>query len=503
MGGDDILTWPAHGQAEAIATARVSSTELLELTMRRIEEWNPSVNAVVAIDAERAANDARRADEAVATGARLGPFHGVPMTVKDTIAVAGLPATAGAVERRNAIPAADAVAVARLRAAGAVVVGKTNVPRDGADVHTHNAVYGSTRNPWNVARTPGGSSGGSAAAVATGMSALDIGGDIAGSIRLPANYCGVYGHKPSYGIVPETGQVISSGDVLVPSDLTVTGPLARSGRDLATSLLAIAGPSGRDALGYSLTLPPPRHKSIRGYRLAAWWDDRFCPLEPEVGDVVERTVENLRAEGISVECRRPDVDFACSHRLYERLLYGALSRGAPSVAVSMAALVPASLPVGAAIRAASTRHRGWLDAVDGRELLRRVWDRFFTEFDALLLPVSPVAAPEVDERGGPLTRRMATSRGWRSCADQFRWVGVPTVAYLPATAVPVGFTPDGLPVGMQVVSAYLEDLTAIDVAGRLGALLGAVRCPPGPRRAGCRRDARRTLGRDRAHGGCT
>src|SRR5690606_37586313 len=216
---------------------------------------NPALNAIVATDIEAARERARAADAALAAGESWGPLHGVPITIKDTFEVAGMPTTAGAKELRDHRPSSNAVAVQRLLDAGAIVFGKTNVPLYAGDLQTYNEVYGSTSNPWDLHRTPGGSSGGAAAALAAGLTALELGSDIGGSIRTPSHFCGVCGLKPSYGIIPSRGHIPGPPGTLSEADISVTGPMARSVDDLELALDILAGPDTPAAKGWRLELP--------------------------------------------------------------------------------------------------------------------------------------------------------------------------------------------------------------------------------------------------------
>ncbi len=273
--------------AARLRQGEVSSRDLLDLFLERVEKLNPRINAVVTVDAARARAEAEGADEALARGDEVGPLHGLPMTVKDSLETEGMLTTSGAGELAGHVPAKDAVAVARLRSAGAIIFGKTNLASYASDVQTFNDLFGTTNNPWSTERSPGGSSGGAAAALAAGLTALELGSDIAGSIRNPAHYCGVFGHKPSYGLVPLRGHIPGPPGTLAEMDLGVAGPLARDADDLELALDAVAGPLPEDA-AYRLRLPPARGSSLQDYRGAAWLDDPFCPIDSEVGRSSQR-----------------------------------------------------------------------------------------------------------------------------------------------------------------------------------------------------------------------
>jgi len=267
---DDLAFWPATRLAAAVRRRELGSEELLDHYLERIGRLNPAINAVVTLDEERARAEARTADRATVAGGPLPPLHGLPVTIKDALATAGLRSTGGATELAEHVPTVDAPVVASLRRAGAIVFGKTNLPRWSGDLQSFNALFGTTNNPWDLTRTPGGSSGGAAAAVAAGLTSFEIGTDIGGSIRLPAAYCGVYGHKPSFGLVPGLGYLDHARGGTTEADVNVLGPLARSAEDLELLLGLIAGPTPDRAPAWRVELPPARHRSLAEYRVAAW-----------------------------------------------------------------------------------------------------------------------------------------------------------------------------------------------------------------------------------------
>jgi amidase len=464
---------------------KLSCRELLEHQLARVERLNPRLNAVVTLDAENARRRADEADAALACGERWGPLHGLPMTVKDCFETAGLRTTAGAPQLAEHVPASDAVAVARLRAAGAVIFGKTNTPALAMDWQTHNPVFGTTSNPFDLARTPGGSSGGSAAAVAAGLAPLELGSDIGGSIRWPSHCCGVFGRKPTWGIVPARGHIPGRPGWLVEDDVNVVGPLARSADDLALALDVIAGPAPEAARAWRLELPAPRRAHLRDYRVAAWLDDPFCAVGADVRERLAAAVAALRAEGAVVDERaRPAVDFAGSFWLYQRLLGPLFALAAdPERGKGLRALA-SSLPDDDArfevrmLRHSASLHVEWLEAHQAREGLRARWADFFRDWDALVCPIGPVPAIPHDHREPLTARRIQVDGREREYTDLWRWPALVGVALLPATAVPLGRTPEGLPVGLQVVAGQLEDRTAIDLARRLSEALGGFEIPP-------------------------
>ena len=300
----------ATSLAAAIRERRISSREALDTLAARIERYDPALNLVVTLDLERARRDADAADEETARGKLRGPLHGLPMTIKDSYQTAGLRTTSGAPELGEFVPPQDAVPVARLRAAGAVIFGKTNLPIYAGDVQSYNAVFGQSNNPWDVTRSPGGSSGGSAGALAAGFTPLELGSDIGGSIRNPSHCCGVVGHKPSYRLVPAQGQIPGPPGTLTQADIAVAGPMARSVEDLEVALDILAGPDDWEAVGWKLALPPPRHQRLRDFRLAAWIDDEHCALSSEVARLLHAAVDAIERAGATVaRDARPDFTF--------------------------------------------------------------------------------------------------------------------------------------------------------------------------------------------------
>jgi amidase len=450
----DIALEPAHRLADAIRRRELSSRELLDHYLARVDRLNPPLNAVVTLDPDGARRAANNADAALARGEVSGPLHGVPMTIKDTYQTAGMRTTCG-VAAWDHVPERDAEAVWRLRKAGAVIFAKTNAPRFAADWQTFNPIFGTTNNPWDITRTTGGSSGGAAAAVATGMTALELGSDIAGSIRVPSSWCGVYGHKTSWGIVAQRGHLPPPPGALADSDLGVMGPMARDVADLLLALDVLAGPAGPAAAGWRLELPPARAATLRELRLAVWLNDPAYPVEPEVGDVLVSATAAMADAGVRFVDSLPPVTLPEVVGLHQELLYPLMQ--------------PSS----------KLRHRDWLSANERREQLRARMSEFFRDVDALLMPVAVVPAIAHDHSEPFIERTIPVVDGRRSYLDLFGWVGLATVAYLPATAVPVGLTSHGLPVGVQIVGPYLEDRTTLVVARGIEEVLGGFVPPPG------------------------
>ena len=468
----------------ALRNRQIGARELLDFYLERVQRFNPRLNAIVQVDEERARARADEADRALAGGEVWGPLHGLPITIKEIFETEGFRWTAGDSEFTGRIATRNAPAVARLIEAGANVFGVTNSPWNGKDVQTFNDIYGTTNNPWDLERSPGGSSGGAAAALSAGLCGLELGSDIGGSIRNPAHYCGIYGHKPTFGIVPR--RPLSAQGPLALKDLVVSGPMARSAADLALELSVLATPEADQAIGWRVELPEPRHKALSEYRVAAWLDDSAYPVDKTVLQTLEQAVNRLRASGVAVDdAARPDIGgFFEAGRIYDSLLAATTAReisvdrfiemtleaeGSPA---QTAAEWPSELHNGA------LRHRTWQLLEEQRQQIRVKWAEFFQSFDVLLMPVTPVTALQHDH-SPRLDRTIQVNGVSRSYFDQLAWVGQATMAYLPSTVAPIGLAANGLPVGVQIVGPYLEDYTTIDFAGRLADVIGGYQPPPG------------------------
>ncbi len=472
--------------AELIREGQVSAVEALDYFLQRVERHNAALNAVVATNIEAARIRAREADDARARGELWGPLHGVPMTVKESFEVAGMPTTSGAPELRDYRSTTNALSVQRLIDAGAVVFGKTNVPLYTGDLQTYNEVYGTTNNPWDVARTPGGSSGGSAAALAAGLTPLELGSDLAGSIRTPSAFCGVCGHKPSFGITSTRGHVPGPPGSLSRPDLSVAGPMARTVNDLELALDLLLGPDPLEARGWRIDLPPPRHEAAADFRVAAWLDDPAFPVDAQVVSVLEELLERLNAEKVPVDdtARPQDVEFAKTHELFYRMVSANMGPGLPPKTFERLATQVAEAGPDAAdysidfARGATQSHAQWLRSNEKRERLRQAWCLFFKNFDVLLCPVVNTLPFAHDQR--PLHERTLDINGVDvPYMDVTAWAGLGGVAYLPATVVPVGQSREGLPIAVQIIGPYLEDRTALAFARHIEDLMGGFRAPQG------------------------
>jgi amidase len=462
--------------AAAIRSGDTTAVEALNLLVARVERLDGPINSVVQWDLDRARSDAEAADARLAAGVDVGPLHGVPMTIKDSFSTAGCTTTSGAPELADHVPTEDAWPVARLRDAGAVLFAKTNLPYFAGDVQSFNDVYGTTNNPHGIDRTPGGSSGGAAAALAMGFTPIELGSDIGGSIRVPCHYSGVMGLKTSYGIVPSHGQIPGLPGTLSVADLAVTGPMARTVDDLELELDILAGPDRWSTPAWRLDLPAPRTRDVTQLRIAAWIDDDHCAVDTDTRSALGDLCDGLRAAGAHVDdTARPAPSLHEMHDVFETLLFTALSGEHPRDKIEYLAADDSDTIAGHVRRRTASRHREWLAANERRHQHRERWSEFFDGFDAILLPVHPRAAIPHDHTA-PMTDRMITIDGAeRPYMDLFRWIAPAGASYLPATVVPIGVDRDGLPIGVQIVGPFLHDRTTLEVARHVTAITGG--CP--------------------------
>jgi amidase len=441
---------------KALGHRAVSSRELVELLLHRIDAIDPAVNAIVELRAEEALEEAEGADREIAAGGTRS-LLGMPVTIKEAFNVSGLHTTWGNPAFKDYVADWDATAVSRLREAGAVIVGKTNAHFMLADfAQTFNDVYGRTNNPWDAELTPGGSSGGSAAAVAAGESFLDFGSDLVGSIRIPAAFCGVYGLKPSVGVVPLTG-LQPPGPRAPPSEMSYmsnVGPIARAAGDLRTALTATAGPENP---AYSWSLPPARASTMRDFRAGVVVSD----VSSEVGDVLNDAIDALSSAGATiVEGWPEDVDPAAVSDAfgYHLELFFAFSQPGGSF----------------------ERLQELIEYEQQRMAVRAAWGRYFRDVDVFVCPVN--FTPAFPHDPSPFERRtVATSDGERPYDAQAFWISHASLPGLPAVSAPIGQTPVGLPVGLQIIGPLYEEDTAITFAELTADIVGDYRPPPSAR----------------------
>ena len=474
----------AKALASALRRAKIGSRELLDLYLERIAKYNPKLNAIIAMDVEAARKRARQADAALKKGQVWGPLHGLPMTIKESFDVAGMPTTWGLPELKEHRAERNALAVQRYIDAGAIVFGKTNVPTMLADWQTFNDIYGTTNNPWDVSRVPGGSSGGSAAALAAGLTGLETGSDIGASIRDPAHYCGVYGHKPTYDICATNGQSLQGR--VAAQDITVIGPLARSADDLELALKIIAGPDAIDARGWRLTLPPSPKKSLREFKVAVMLSADVAEVDRSVQDRIQAVADFMAKNKTKVsDTARPDIDTAQAHRVFIHLLRAATSGRQTDE------MFARHLAAARDVRPDDTRyeawmvkgntmfHREWLAWNEQRHQMRLKWDAFFQDYDLLLCPAGATAAFPHNQKGERWERMVSVNGKPQPSTTQMFWAGFMGMAGLPSTVAPAGLTPEGLPVGVQIVGPQYGDLTCIRLAQLLEREYQGFVPPPG------------------------
>ncbi|GAB2657072.1 amidase [Nocardia goodfellowii] len=479
----EFMEWNYSSAEELSAALRagaVTSVELTDEAIARIERDDPVINAICVPDFDRARLAARRADAARARGEDR-PLLGIPVTVKESYNMAGLPTTWGMPQYANYVPAEDAVQVSRLKAAGAVLLGKTNVPMTLRDIQSFNEIYGTTNNPWDLARTSGGSSGGSAAALACGFGALSIGSDLAGSLRTPAHFCGIYAHKPTVGLVATRGMVAPPAQALpVDLDLAVVGPMARTARDLTLLLDVMAGPDPlTHGIAYDVALPPPRHERLSDFRILIVEDHPLIPTGAAVRAGVNRVAEALVDAGARVERHSPLLpDATEAATLYLLLMMSNAAAGIPVDEYEQLRIHAAELSAddgsldAVRLRGMVLSHRGWVEANNRRELHRQGWRRLFAEFDAVVCPVTPTPAFPHGQDGDLENRHIDIDGVAYPYFDQLVWAGVATMPGLPATAIPAGRSPEGLPVGVQLIGPMFEDRTPLRLAELLEQEIG-------------------------------
>ncbi len=480
----DPATATATELTQALRDRQISSRELLAYLLDRAAELNPELNAIVAWDTDRAQAAAADADELAARGEPAGPLHGLPMTVKDTFETQGLVTTSGSPDLAKHVPQADAVAVARLRAAGAIIFGKTNTPLFAGDIQTYNEVYGQTNNPWDTTRIAGGSSGGSAAALAAGLTPLEFGSDIGGSIRNPAHYNGVFGLKPSWGIVPLRGHIPFPPGSLLEPDVGVAGPLARGVADLRLTLGVTAGPLPADAAGWRLELDPgPALNDLNGLRIATVFGAGadFLPLAADVRARLDSFAARAQAAGARVEETALPVSLPEGFASWRDMTLPIFGLGLPEEEYNRlrgAEDAPGDNPGLLAAKALTSRFRSWMEASEIRERRRETWARFFADYDVVLAPVMPTAAFPHDTAGTLQNRVLDIDGAAVPHTMLLAWCGAIGAVLLPVVTVPTGLTPAGLPVGVQVIGPFLSDLRLLRTAELLTAATGNAFTPP-------------------------
>jgi amidase len=469
--------------AQMVRAKEISAVELLQHHLNRIEKIDGDLNAVVVRDFERAKVQALELDN---KSTPVGPLHGVPITVKESFNIAGLATTWGAPQSVDQIAARDAVAVAKLKAAGAVVLGKTNVPFMLMDYQALNEIYGVTSNPWDRTRSPGGSSGGSAVALATGMSALEFGSDIGGSIRRPANHCGVYGLKPTLQTICARGHSpFGVHEGWAQPDLAVIGPMARTVEDIALALDLTAGPDELEADGIAINLPPSNKKSLKDFKVAYLPTHDIAPIDQAVVDVMDRAVAALSGAGAVInQGAMPNIDLTQANALFGYLLFSSFTAGMPEEDLVAAketfdkGALDDHSGTGLIARTAFGYHRQWLDAHRQRARMRELWRDFFEDYDLLLCPISSTAAFPHDFDPNFDGRMLDVNGAPQPFFQQSFWSSIPTLPYLPALTAPCGNTAGGLPVGIQIIGPAFHEKRTLKFADLMAREVGGFEAPP-------------------------
>ena len=475
--------WSATEIAAAIRARRASATDVLDMYLARIAKHNPALNAICTLDEAGARERAREADAALARGDLWGPLHGVPMTIKDALETAGMRTTGGHPPLANYVPTRDAPAVARLRAAGAILMGKTNVPPLSADYRADNPIFGRTNNPWDLSRTPGGSTGGGAAAVSAGLSAFDVGSDLAGSVRIPAHFCGLFGLKPTERRVPNTGHIPEPpGLARAVRHMNVLGPLARSVEDLALILRLIAGPDDAEWDVPPVPIVDPPQRPLASMRFA--WSTNFAglPVTNDTKAAIARLANELAGIGCRVEQRMPaDFDIELAWETWGEILIAERAATAPERVAERVAALNASLGDKVAVGRGSAKGArasigDYMASLTRRDALISALEKFFDDWDAWLCPVTvspaiphvPFGTPvDVDESKVPYFL------AGTSYTCVFNLTGNPVVV------LPLARSKQGLPIGVQVIGRRWSEASLLALARQLALVTGPFRSPPG------------------------
>ena len=461
----DLTLQSAGSLAEKISKKEISAVELLQLHFDKVDRFNKEINAVIWQDRDAALKEAKACDDETAKGHSRGPWHGVPITVKESFDLAGSPTTWGYLPWKDNIINKDSDAVKRYRRDGAIVYGKTNVPLKLVEWQSFNEIYGTTSNPWDQRRTPGGSSGGSAAALATGMSALEVGSDIGSSIRNPAHYCGIFGLKPTWNNISMQGHLPTGwyGDI----DIGVGGPMARNATDLKNAFTTLVGPSRFEASCWQTGNPADNRTHLSEFKVAVMLGDPASPVDPAYLAKIEEFAKKLEAAGATVIWDRlPEIDSEDHFTTYLRLLGAALSFGQSDAEVqAMQDSIKDAAPeiqrtAGNRYAGLGISHREWLDLDNKRRIARLAFDDFFEDVDIILAPVCASAAFTKNEEGARYTRYIEINGKPQLEVMQLFWSGYSGVVGLPSTVGPMDQV-GGLPVGYQAISGHGKDYTAL------------------------------------------
>lgn len=476
----------------ALSAGEVSSRQLVEYFRARMEQFNPALNAIVATNFDDALKAADSADAARARGESLGPLHGIPMTIKDTFEVVGMPCTAGSPSLANHMPKQNAFTVQRLLDAGAIIFGKTNIPLFAGDIQSYNRVYGVTNNPWDISLTPGGSSGGAAAALAAGLTPVELGSDLAGSIRTPSHFCGVYGHKPTHGTVSCRGHIPGPSGMLLEPDLAIPGPMCHSARDLDIMLDVLAAPGPLMGDAWTLTLPACDKKALSEFRVLLWTKDPLSPIDDELQAAYDQMQKHLEAQGVNVTVGAPEgMSLETFVPTYFNLLGAVLSgtlkpaqRAVTAVIARLAEKFGKQMKTGAHIhhllKGMTQAYADWLRHHETRLRIGKKMEKVFAQYDVVLTPVVMVPAFKHQPKPSAVhKRRLPVNGEARHYTELFMWIAPATLMALPATSAPVGETSTGLPVNVQIIGAKYQDKTTIRFAELLEKSLRGFKKPTG------------------------
>jgi len=473
---------PATDLLARLSAGELGAEECLDMHLERYSLLNDSLNAVVRTDVASARATARRLDRMARAGERAGPLHGLPVTIKDTFDVDGLPASAGAPEYALRPPrSGEADVVTRLRRAGAVIWGKTNTPYLAGDNQTDNPVFGRTANPWDPERTPGGSSGGAAAALASGMTPLEIGSDMGGSLRTPAHFCGVCALKPSFGVLPLLGHVPPAPGSLTVRDMNVAGPMARNVGDLDLLFRILCG----------LAPPSPAAGSLSGRRIGVWSAESGFILSASCRSAVEQAAEAAEEAGAEVRTSRPPLSGEELMELYLSMLLPALAADLPDRLIRAMRL---GRPIARALHGgerfsrskwalySAASHAEWIRSNERRAAVKLEMLRYFSRFDALIAPVAPSEAFRHVASGDAVSRRLTVDGKPVPFHAFHAWTALASLLHLPAVVIPVPRADGALPAGVQIIAAEGADLACLEIAGLIERQLsgGGFRRPPEP-----------------------
>jgi amidase len=477
----------ANALLRQLRSGEISSSELVLESIRRIERYDNQINAVVVRDFDRAREAALKADKALAR-AESGALLGLPITIKESYSVAGFSKSWGVAGFEKKVEVTDGVVAKRLKKEGAIILGKTNVPTYLGDWQTYNDIYGVTNNPWNLSLTAGGSSGGSAAALAAGFSSLDFGSDLNGSLRVPAHCCGIYAHNPSYGLVPQRGHEPPGYQQLSVArgmEFAVNGPLARCAEDLELGLKLIAGPDDDMAMAYKLSLPKSRHKKLKDFRVLLLSQHPFLRTSNDVEAALEECAAHLIRQGVAVErsaVGHLDLENIASTFLQQlmALLNVDLSDEEYKKAQAEAAKLPSDIQnlEALVLRGRVLSYRDFNRIGRIRTQLRHQWRELFKHFDVVLCPVMPIPAFPHDYSPDLNTRSLMVDAQRIPYGAVGMWCSLATLTGQPSTVMPIGQSREGLPIGMQIIGPFLEDLTTIGFAQCLEREFGGFRPPP-------------------------